>query len=125
MRRGSIDARMCGVLFAHAHEAAMQPVGCGFSMGAHLIQEEAEGGVVLLVHGACDDLVRLVVVLVGVALQPRQDVVAAHDVLAPGNTICRHTQPTSVTSAPLRLYCNDVAEPLTCSAMASKLPVLM
>lgn len=56
--------------------------------GAHLVQEEAERGLVLLVHGARNDVVRLVVVLVGVTLQPAQDVVAADDVLAPGDAIC-------------------------------------
>lgn len=77
----------------------MKRVGGSSRNSAHLVQEEAEGRVVLLVHGARDHLVRLVVVLVGVALQPRQDVVAADDVLAAGDAICRCMQPTLVVTA--------------------------
>ena len=65
----------------------------------HLVQEEAESRVVLLVHGACNDLVGLIVVLVGVALQPGQDVVAADDVLAPGDAICTRMQSIPIKSA--------------------------
>ena len=89
----------------------MVRVGGSSRNSAHLVQEEAESRVVLLVHCACDDLVRLVVVLVRVALQPCQDVVAADNVLAAGDAICKYAQPTSVTSAPLMLYCNGVAKP--------------